>query len=78
MGTYRTARLNLIKEYKVCEMCKTLKAIYVHHIDHDRTNNDVSNFMFLCRGCHLIIHKKRTKKRLSKQECKTLGKRLFQ
>lgn len=29
----------------------------VHHIDHDRTNNDTSNFELLCKRCHQIEHK---------------------
>ena len=28
----------------------------VHHIDHDRTNNEVSNFELLCKRCHQIEH----------------------
>lgn len=29
----------------------------VHHIDHDRTNNEISNFELLCKKCHQIEHK---------------------
>lgn len=28
----------------------------VHHIDHDRTNNELSNFELLCKRCHQIEH----------------------
>lgn len=28
----------------------------VHHKDHDRANNDVSNFELLCKRCHQIEH----------------------
>ena len=29
----------------------------VHHIDHDRSNNDLSNLRLLCKRCHQITHK---------------------
>lgn len=28
----------------------------VHHIDHDRTNNEDSNFKLLCKRCHQVEH----------------------
>lgn len=28
-----------------------------HHIDHDRSNNDLSNIVFLCQRCHLDVHR---------------------
>jgi len=28
----------------------------VHHIDHDRTNNDRSNLIMLCKRCHQLEH----------------------
>lgn len=28
----------------------------VHHIDHDRNNNEDSNFEFLCKSCHQYHH----------------------
>ncbi len=28
-----------------------------HHIDHDRSNNDLKNIVFLCQRCHLDAHR---------------------
>lgn len=43
-----------------CEMCgvpySDEAAFELHHIDLDRTNNDVSNFKWLCNSCHKKIH----------------------
>ncbi len=49
-------------ERRCCEECgKDLSTANryqwcVHHIDHDRTNNDDSNFQLLCKRCHQIEH----------------------
>ena len=48
----------LYKKYRKteCEICgidkKQVRALTVHHIDHNRENNDPSNLMTLCRDCH--------------------------
>lgn len=46
------------KDY--CEMCNVEysddKAFELHHIDLNRTNNNISNFMWLCNSCHKKIH----------------------
>jgi len=44
---------------KECEECgydEYPQVIEVHHIDHDRTNNDVTNLKVLCPTCHRIEH----------------------
>jgi len=47
----------------LCELCgKDIKhATHYewvgHHIDHDRTNNDISNLLLICKKCHQIEHK---------------------
>ena len=28
-----------------------------HHIDHDRSNSDLNNIVFLCQRCHLDAHR---------------------
>lgn len=51
------------KARKVCNRCNKnlLNANKddwcVHHIDHDRTNNEISNFELLCKRCHQVEHK---------------------
>jgi hypothetical protein len=32
------------------------EVIAVHHVDHDRGNNDLSNLKFLCFNCHFLHH----------------------
>lgn len=39
-----------------CETCGTTVTLQVHHLDEDRTNNDPSNLMTLCRPCHTKWH----------------------
>jgi predicted HNH restriction endonuclease len=29
----------------------------VHHIDHDRTNNNIENLKTVCAKCHKLYHK---------------------
>ncbi|KKM82780.1 hypothetical protein LCGC14_1316190, partial [marine sediment metagenome] len=42
-----------------CDKCgydKHIPVMVVHHIDHNRDNNDVSNLQILCRNCHIEHH----------------------
>lgn len=42
-----------------CDKCgynKYKSIMVVHHIDHNRDNNNVSNLQILCRNCHLEHH----------------------
>lgn len=43
---------------KVCCLCKTddTRVLAVHHIDKNRTNNDVKNLAWLCNNCHFLVH----------------------
>lgn len=37
----------------ICEYCKTTEGrLEVHHLDGDRSNNNISNLSVLCRQCH--------------------------
>ena len=41
----------------VCYKCGNTEGIMdAHHLDHDRTNNDLSNFVILCHSCHSKLH----------------------
>lgn len=42
---------------KLCNRCGNINNLVAHHIDHDRTNNNLSNFEILCRTCHMKHHK---------------------
>jgi len=51
-----------------CEECgkdesEQDRALSVHHIDEDPTNNDLDNLEVLCRSCHMSGHAKRDKAR---------------
>ncbi len=43
---------------KVCKFCKTedFRVLAVHHLDHNRKNNKVSNLIWLCHNCHFLVH----------------------
>ena len=43
---------------KVCNLCveKDPRVLVVHHIDHDRDNNSLSNLVWLCHNCHFLVH----------------------
>lgn len=56
-NTYR--RIAYAVKPKKCERCSYDEheaAIVVHHIDHNRQNNDISNLEVLCANCHAIEH----------------------
>lgn len=53
-------RLLAFKTYgEVCNRCgfNNVKALEVHHIDRDRTNNLIDNLEVLCCNCHSIEHR---------------------
>lgn len=43
---------------KQCTICyiEDERVIIVHHIDKDRTNNNVTNLIWLCNNCHYLVH----------------------
>ena len=57
MSEYRELRLS--EKGKKCIICGEGENIDVHHIDGDRTNNQIRNLIPVCRYCHLGIHKAR-------------------
>lgn len=58
---YRNIYKNSHKEIK-CELCGSKKYLCIHHLDHNRYNNDISNLQCLCKKCHQKHHIKRDKK----------------
>jgi hypothetical protein len=40
----------------VCNRCQSTEKLVAHHIDHNRSNNDISNFEILCKKCHQNHH----------------------
>lgn len=55
--TYRQRLLRSERKH-CCELCDIDEPIIlaVHHVDHDRTNNSVSNLAWLCYNCHFLVH----------------------
>lgn len=43
---------------KICKRCEIgdIRILAVHHIDKNRSNNDIKNLMWLCHNCHFLIH----------------------
>lgn len=57
-------RLVTLKHKKpICELCNCQlkgRRLYVHHKDHDRTNNSLNNLMVVCPKCHNnVLHKRK-------------------
>lgn len=51
MWGYRKYRANS------CQDCGSENYLMVHHIDHDRTNNNIENLKTVCAKCHKLYHK---------------------
>ena len=50
-------REKAIEEYgERCQGCGQTEDVVVHHKDGDRSNNDLSNLIPLCAGCHGAVH----------------------
>lgn len=52
---YKKLPYRLGKE-KICEICTSNIMIEVHHIDKNRSNNQIDNLLVVCRKCHRKIH----------------------
>jgi hypothetical protein len=54
MSTYRD--LIPVEKCARCGYCEIKSSLHVHHIDRNRSNNDISNLIVLCANCHLGLH----------------------
>lgn len=54
---YRKTLMNTGKK-KTCSLyyLEDERVLAVHHVDHNRKNNDPSNLTWLCWNCHYLIH----------------------
>ena len=43
----------------ICEFCfnSDKRVLAVHHRDHNRKNNKLTNLVWLCHNCHHLVHK---------------------
>ena|SRR5258708_2294261 len=43
---------------KICVFCKSVdkRVLVVHHKDHNRFNNEITNLVWLCLNCHYLVH----------------------
>ncbi len=50
----------LVRDGRRCRRCgRRGPKLQVHHVDMDRTNNDLTNLLTLCAACHLAFHGRR-------------------
>lgn len=47
----------LKRDNNACTICGMSNRIIVHHKDHNKTNNILSNLTTLCRSCHINEHR---------------------
>lgn len=45
-----------VKQACVCCNLNDKRVLAVHHIDHNRQNNDKSNLVWICMNCHYLLH----------------------
>lgn len=41
---------------KRCNYNEFESSVHIHHIDHNKLNNNISNLISLCANCHLSLH----------------------
>jgi HNH endonuclease len=57
-GEYSKLKRQLIKDFSICEICWSTRAVDVHH-RHGREGLrllDIHDWIFVCRDCHRMIH----------------------
>ena len=45
----------------VCGLCGSPNNLQIHHLDHNKHNQDLTNLVAWCRDCHMSYHKKGNK-----------------
>lgn len=51
----------LSQKLHCCNICGASGELLVHHIDGDRSNNELGNLIPLCDGCHRKVHRRSTR-----------------
>jgi len=57
IGSYNKIAFNNLPN--ICNRCDNIENLLVHHIDHNRSNNELNNLEILCKRCHQLHHTKR-------------------
>jgi hypothetical protein len=52
---WREIRAQVIERDKICQICGSVGQ-GVHHINKDRTCNELSNLIYVCWNCHIKLH----------------------
>jgi hypothetical protein len=54
---YRTVLLRN-QVLPICAKCRSKdeRVMETHHLDKNRSNNNISNLIWLCRNCHFLVH----------------------
>lgn len=53
----RNYREKCLSHYgETCQECSDTGDVVAHHIDGNRTNNDIDNLVPLCQTCHILVH----------------------
>lgn len=57
INSYRKIQISkgVSKECILCQI-KDERVLIVHHLDHNRKNNDERNLTWLCCNCHYLVH----------------------
>ena len=55
-------RRDMLQECKRCGYDRHPNILVVHHVDRNRTNNNLSNLEILCPNCHALEHYEENKK----------------
>ena len=59
-GGASSYRVRGLREYGAkcnrCGYCEHEKVLQVHHVDHDRSNNEIDNLEVICPTCHSVEH----------------------
>ncbi len=56
-SSYRQ-RLIRLEQERACKKCRNSddRVLAVHHMDKNRSNNHISNLIWLCHNCHYLVH----------------------
>jgi len=55
IGVFKDIAYNSLP--RLCNRCGSTRFLVVHHRDHNKSNNDLSNLEILCKSCHQKHHK---------------------